>query len=71
VDPDERQRQPRSVVVYADKKFETEVDRPERHGRYCFWPVASLCNVRGALDARTRYAFSRARQRCGSLLRHR
>jgi hypothetical protein len=34
VDPDEENRKPRRVSVYADTSFETEVDRPERPGRF-------------------------------------
>jgi hypothetical protein len=42
VDPDERNRKLRRVSVYADSSFETEVDRPERPGRFNFFPTASL-----------------------------
>ncbi len=42
VDPDEENRKPRRVSVYADTSFETEVDRPERPGRFNFFPTASL-----------------------------
>ena len=41
VDP-EAKHGPQLVVVYADKCFETTVDRPERPGRYNFFPIASL-----------------------------
>lgn len=49
VDPDENERKQRRVAVFADKTFETEVDRPERHGRYCFWPIASLVTAAARL----------------------
>jgi hypothetical protein len=42
IDPDEENRKPRRVSVYADTCFETEVDRPERPGRFNFFPTASL-----------------------------
>ena len=42
VDPDEQNRKLRRVSVYADTSFETEVDRPERPGRFNFFPTASL-----------------------------
>lgn len=42
VDPDEQNRKQRRVSVYADTSFETEVDRPERPGRFNFFPSASL-----------------------------
>lgn len=41
-DPDAEHRKPRRVAVYADAAFVAEVDRPERHGRYNFFPTASL-----------------------------
>ena len=42
VDPNEQNRKLRRVSVYADTTFETEVDRPERPGRFNFFPSASL-----------------------------
>jgi hypothetical protein len=42
VDPDEHNRKSRRVSVYADTSFETEVGRPERPGRFNFFPTASL-----------------------------
>jgi hypothetical protein len=42
IDPDEENRKARRVTVYADSTFETEVDRPERPGRFNFFPTASL-----------------------------
>jgi hypothetical protein len=42
IDPADDNRKPRRVTVYADTTFETAVDRPERHGRFNFFPTASL-----------------------------
>lgn len=42
VDPDAEHRKLRRVAVYADTAFAAEVDRPERHGRFNFFPTASL-----------------------------
>ncbi len=42
VDPDDDDRKARHVTVYAGTTFECEVGRPERPGRFCFFPTASL-----------------------------
>ena len=42
VDTGEAGRKPRRVTVYAETTFESEVDRPERPGRFNFFPTASL-----------------------------
>ena len=42
IDPDEAGRKLRRVTVYAETTFESEVGRPERPGRFCFFPTASL-----------------------------
>jgi hypothetical protein len=42
VDTDEPGRKARRVTVYAETTFESEVDRPERPGRFSFFPTASL-----------------------------
>lgn len=42
IDPDDEHRKPRRVAVYFDTAFECEVDRPERPGRFNFFPTASL-----------------------------
>ncbi|MGA8533204.1 MAG: hypothetical protein WB615_03730 [Candidatus Tumulicola sp.] len=41
IDPD-AEPTPRAVRVYGDKDFTTFVERPERPGRFCFFPTASL-----------------------------
>ena len=42
IDPDDEDRAMRPVRVYADRTYETSVDRPERPGRFSFFPTASL-----------------------------
>ena len=42
VDTGETGRKARRVTVYAETTFESEVDRPERPGRFSFFPTASV-----------------------------
>jgi hypothetical protein len=41
IDPDVEPT-PRAVQVYAENDFTTYINRPERPGRFCFFPTASL-----------------------------
>ncbi len=42
IDTDDKDRRLRPVHVYADRTYKTEVDRPERPGRFTFFPTAAL-----------------------------
>jgi hypothetical protein len=42
IDPDDKTRKPHRVAVYEAKQYDKLVDRPERHGRWNFFPTASL-----------------------------
>ena len=42
IDPDDEKRKLRAVMVYADKPFKDWVGRPERPGRFNFFPTAAL-----------------------------
>jgi hypothetical protein len=49
IDPDDETRKPRRVMVYADTAFEDSVDRPERPGRFNFFPTAALVTAEARL----------------------
>jgi hypothetical protein len=49
IDPDDEKRKLRAVTVYADKAFNDWVDRPERAGRFNFFPTAALITAKARL----------------------
>ena len=49
IDPDDERRKLRAVMVYADKAFKDRVDRPERPGRFNFFPTAALITAEARL----------------------
>ena len=49
IDPDDVKRKLRAVMVYADKAFKDWVGRPERPGRFNFFPTAALITAEGRL----------------------
>jgi hypothetical protein len=49
IDPDDETRKPRPVVVYADAEFKDSVDRPERPGRFNFFPTAAVVTAEARL----------------------
>ena len=49
IDPDDEKRKLRAVMVYADKAFKDWVGRPERPGRFNFFPTAALITAEARL----------------------
>ncbi len=49
IDPDDEKRKLRAVMVYADKAFKNWVSRPERPGRFNFFPTAALITAEARL----------------------
>jgi hypothetical protein len=49
IDPDDEKRKLRAVMVYADKAFKDWVRRPERPGRFNFFPTAALITAEARL----------------------
>ena len=49
IDPDDEERKLRAVMVYADKAFKDWVGRPERPGRFNFFPTAALITAEARL----------------------
>ncbi len=49
IDPDDDARTPRRVMVYADAEFKDSVDRPERPGRFNFFPTAASVTAEARL----------------------
>ncbi len=49
VDPDDETRKLRRVTVYADTVFNDSIDRPERPGRFNFFPTAALVTAEARL----------------------
>jgi hypothetical protein len=49
IDPDDEKRKLRPVMVYADKAFKDWVSRPERPGRFNFFPTAALITAEARL----------------------
>jgi transcriptional regulator with XRE-family HTH domain len=49
IDPDDPAPKQRPVVVYSDKVFQTKVGRPERPGRFNFFPTSALITAEARL----------------------
>jgi hypothetical protein len=49
IDPDDEKRKLRAVMVYADRAFKDWVGRPERPGRFNFFPTAALITAEARL----------------------
>jgi hypothetical protein len=49
IDPDDDKRKLRAVMVYADQEFKVRVGRPERPGRFNFFPTAALITAEARL----------------------
>jgi hypothetical protein len=49
IDPDDPAPKQRPVMVYSDKVFQTKVGRPERPGRFNFFPTSALITAEARL----------------------